>query len=164
MLIYHYTDLKSAINIVESRKFIAYSNNIYNGDSGLNSFPTLKGGFNYGQNFNKSGVILVFEWTGRIEKDVSINMPPDTMDRDTMYIQGSWRSFIPVFSNAKYLKAIEIIYDDIIDELIKLPFYYNLIPSCFKNLKHKIYEKSLDDLHQQFNQLFKNKDIYINIV
>ncbi len=164
MLIYHYTDLESALNIVESRKFIAYSNNIYNGDSGLNSFPTLKGGFNYGQNFNKSGVILVFEWTGKIEKDVSINMPPDTMDRDTMYIQGSWRSFIPVFANAKYLKAIEIIYDDIIDELIEFPFYYNLIPGFFYNLKHKIYEKSIDDLRQQFNQLFKNKDIHISII
>lgn len=163
MLIYHFTDLESALNIVESRKFIAYSNNIYNGDSGLNSFPTLKGGFNYGQNFNKSGVILVFEWTGKIEKDVSINMSPNTMDRDTMYIQGGWRSFIPVFADSKYLKAVEIIYDDIIDELVELPFYYNLIPSFFNKLKHRIYENSINDIQEQFNQIFSGKDIYISV-
>ncbi|MCK9454238.1 hypothetical protein [Sulfurimonas sp.] len=165
MLIYHFTDLESALNIIYSKKFIAYSNNIYNGDSGLNSFPCLDGGFNYGQNFNKTGIILVFEWSGAVVKDASIYKPPHQMERNTMYIQGAWRSFIPVNTDSKYLKVVDIIYDTtILDKLIKYPFYFYLIPKFFNNLKFKIYEKYKLEADNQFKKLFEKKDMHISII
>lgn len=112
MLIYHFTDLESALNIVHSKTFRAYSNNIYNGDSGLNSFPTLKGNFNYGQNFNKEGIILVFDWSGNIDENTSIYMHTETMDRNTTYIQGAWNCTLKKKYNlnlCKY-KLIDTIY------------------------------------------------------
>lgn len=166
MFIYHYTDLKSALIIIDTKMFKAKSSSLYDGDSGLNSFPTLKGNFHYGQNFNKRGVILVFDWSGKIEENVSINMFRNTMNINTMYIQGGWRSFIPVNSDSKYLKAVNIIIVDenIIEELIEYPFYYHFIPNYFQNLKSKIYEKSRIEVDNQFSDLFRNKDIYINII
>lgn len=165
MLIYHYTDLESALNIIFTKKFIAYSNNKYNGDSGLNSFPSLNGGFNYRQNFNKTGVILVFDWLGKVEENASINLYVSDMECNVMYIQGAWRSFIPVNSDPKYLKAINIIYDDeIINELIEYPFYYHLIPDFFHETKYKLYKKFKLVVDNQFIELFKNKTIHISVV
>lgn len=165
MLIYHFTDLESALNIVHSKTFRAHSSDIYNGDSGLNSFPTLKGNFNYGQNFTKEGVILVFDWSGNIDKNASIYKYTHTMDRNTMYIQGSWRSFIPVNADSKYLKAIKIIYDaNVINELIEYPFYYHFIPNFFRNFKSKIYEKCKLEVDNQFIELFKDKNIHISVI
>lgn len=166
MLIYHYTDLKSALNIILTKKYIAYSNNIYNGDSGLNSFTMLQGVFNYEQNFNKTGVILVFDWSGKVEENVSIYFQTYKMKPDCMYIQGAWRSFIPVNSSSKFLKVVDIIIEnnEAIEELIEYPIYYHFIPNFFAKIKYNLYKKYRTRAENMIIESFKEKDIYISII
>lgn len=163
MRIEHYTDLESATNIVNTKVFKAYSSCIYCGDSGLNSFLFGSKNFYRGQNFNKKGVSLILDWTGNIEY-VSINMPTQNMDRNTMYIQEEWRCFIPVNADHKLLKAVRIDYDeDILNNLIKYPFYYYLIPNYFVNLKNKIKIKCEREVDYKINGLIYDNDIYISV-
>ncbi len=160
MYIYHITNLTSALNIIKSKQFIPFSRNIYNGDSCLNCFCSIKQGYNYGQEFQNQGVVLVFKWSGKVQQ---ISMNESTpFKNNILYNQKPWRCFIPTNTKGKNLKIVKIYFDKYyLNDKFDLPMWTKFLPK--KYLKQYVRKLKLEFI-LNLRQEIKKDNSYIEIL
>ena len=103
----HITNLESALNIIQNKKFIPASLDPLNFDACLNCFCSKV----IGQRFKNSGVTIYFEWYGETKK-INKNDTNSPYNPNILYNQESWKCFIPIGTSNKLLKIVNIIPDD----------------------------------------------------
>lgn len=160
MRIYHVTNLKSALSIIESKYFTPYSTNIYNSDACLNCFCSLNEANKSPQPL-KMGVVIVFHWSGKIKK---IGMNDSTpYQNNILYSQEYWRCFIPSNTIGKNLKIVRLDINkrELSDYInITLNLWVKFLPK--KCQKEYIKKRRLNFIINIKNSI-KQQDCYINI-
>lgn len=160
MVVFHITSLQSAINILETGTFHAYSRALLNNDNGLNCFKSGESG-NFTQCFKSDEdkdvrAILSFRWKGKIIDTDQDTYPP--LKINVLHNQLPWRCFIRVGTDSELIRAANIKIGTLSDDY--LPFWGKSLPESLKNkLKRKKKLRLLLKLKKLVN---KNESILIN--
>lgn len=155
-IFYHRTSPDAACSIASKKIF--YSCTMLS-DHGLN-------GYQQHQAINRQttegqGAEIVLEWTGPV-KEVSIDIPVNKMDFDTLYIQERWRMFVRAPFNKELLKVKNIRFKESLDSYIHYPNWYKAfyIPKALQT--SLLRKKKLEEL-KKIRAKYIGQELFLEI-